>query len=90
MLIITSVQIKTWFRLSIRTCLLHQAAGEHSLLLTLTDGHLGEDNFITQPLLILVEDANDNSPVFVSIPQGRVEAELGSNDRPHFPQALSE
>ena len=47
-----------------------QAAGEHSLLLTLTDGHLGEDNFITQPLLILVEDTNDNSPVFVSIPRG--------------------
>ena len=47
-----------------------QAAGEHSLLLTLTDGHLGEDNFITQPLLILVEDTNDNSPVFVSVPQG--------------------
>ena len=47
-----------------------QAAGEHSLLLTLTDGYLGEDNYISQPLLILVEDTNDNSPVFVSVPQG--------------------
>jgi len=50
----------------------HEAAGEHSLLLTLTDGHLGEDNYISQPLLILVEDTNDNSPVFVSVPQGPI------------------
>ena len=54
------------------TLFMLQAAGEHSLLLTLTDGHLGEDNFITQPLLILVEDTNDNSPVFVSVPQGMI------------------
>nr|CAD7405632.1 unnamed protein product [Timema cristinae] len=37
---------------------------EYSLVLTLTDGHLGEGNFITQSLLLLVEDVNDNEPVF--------------------------
>ena len=46
----------------------HELASEHVLLVTLTDGNLGQDNFITQPLLILVEDSNDNSPVFVSLP----------------------
>nr|CAD7402101.1 unnamed protein product [Timema poppensis] len=30
----------------------------------MTDGHLGEGNFITQSLLLLVEDVNDNEPVF--------------------------
>jgi cadherin 23 len=33
-------------------------------VLTLTDGRLGEGNFITQSLLLLVEDVNDNAPVF--------------------------
>ena len=33
-------------------------------MLSLTDGRLGENNYITQSLLILVEDANDNAPVF--------------------------
>lgn len=33
-------------------------------MLTLTDGRLGEGNFITQSLLLLVEDINDNVPVF--------------------------
>lgn len=37
---------------------------EYGLVLTLTDGRLGEGNFITQSLLILVEDVNDNEPVF--------------------------
>ncbi|XP_067000515.2 cadherin-23 [Anabrus simplex] len=37
---------------------------EYPLVLTLTDGHLGDGNFITQSLLILVEDVNDNEPVF--------------------------
>lgn len=32
-------------------------------MLTLTDGKLGE-NYITQSLLILVEDINDNTPIF--------------------------
>ena len=46
----------------------HEVSSEHVLLLTLTDGHLGQDNFITQPLLILVEDSNDNAPVFTRLP----------------------
>jgi len=33
-------------------------------VLTLTDGRLGEGNFITQSLLLLVEDINDNVPIF--------------------------
>ncbi|XP_054269612.1 cadherin-23-like [Macrosteles quadrilineatus] len=37
---------------------------EYALVLTLTDGHLGEGNFITQSLLLLVEDVNDNEPIF--------------------------
>ncbi|XP_069668723.1 cadherin-23 isoform X2 [Periplaneta americana] len=37
---------------------------EYTLVLTLTDGKLGEGNFITQSLLLLVEDVNDNEPIF--------------------------
>ncbi|XP_024946017.1 cadherin-23 isoform X2 [Cephus cinctus] len=37
---------------------------EYALVLTLTDGKLGDGNFITQSLLLLVEDINDNAPVF--------------------------
>jgi len=33
-------------------------------VLTLTDGRLGEGNFITQSLLLVVEDINDNVPIF--------------------------
>ena len=46
----------------------HELSTEHFLLISLTDGHLGPENFITQPLLILVEDSNDNKPVFVELP----------------------
>ncbi|XP_044743020.1 cadherin-23, partial [Chrysoperla carnea] len=38
---------------------------EYLLVLTLTDGRLGEGNYITQSLLILVEDVNDNVPMFL-------------------------
>ncbi|CAL1677979.1 unnamed protein product [Lasius platythorax] len=41
-----------------------EARDEYALVLTLTDGRLGEGNFITQSLLLLVEDINDNVPVF--------------------------
>jgi hypothetical protein len=34
------------------------------VVLTLTDGRLGEGNYITQSLLIIVEDVNDNAPIF--------------------------
>ncbi|XP_057660172.1 cadherin-23 [Diorhabda carinulata] len=39
---------------------------EYSLVLTVTDGHLGYGNYVTQGLLLLVEDVNDNTPVFKS------------------------
>ncbi|KAG7212887.1 hypothetical protein KM043_002239 [Ampulex compressa] len=41
-----------------------EAKDEYALVLTLTDGKLGEGNFITQSLLLLVEDINDNVPIF--------------------------
>lgn len=37
---------------------------EYHLVLTLTDGQLGEGNFITQSLLLIVDDINDNVPIF--------------------------
>lgn len=33
-------------------------------MLTLTDGKLGPGNYVTQSLLLLVEDVNDNTPIF--------------------------
>ncbi|XP_050299893.1 cadherin-23 isoform X2 [Anthonomus grandis grandis] len=39
---------------------------EYALVLTLTDGNLGQGNYVTQSLLILVEDVNDNVPIFKS------------------------
>ena len=41
---------------------------EYQVVLTLTDGHLGEGYFITQSMLLLVEDINDNSPIFQPYP----------------------
>ncbi|CAG9578961.1 unnamed protein product [Danaus chrysippus] len=41
---------------------------EYSFVLTLTDGHLGEGNYITQSFLLLVEDVNDNEPIFKPYP----------------------
>lgn len=38
------------------------------MVLTLTDGHLGDGNYITQSFLLLVEDVNDNEPVFKPYP----------------------
>lgn len=35
-------------------------------MLTLTDGRLGQGNYVTQSLLLLVEDVNDNTPIFTS------------------------
>lgn len=37
---------------------------EYSIVLTLTDNRLGDGNYVTQSLLLLVEDINDNEPVF--------------------------
>ncbi|XP_058129586.1 cadherin-23 [Anopheles ziemanni] len=41
-----------------------EARDEYTLILTLTDGRLGEGNFVTQSFLLLVEDINDNEPIF--------------------------
>jgi len=63
------------FDFYIRKWLISQVKDEYSLVLTLTDGHLGEGNFITQSLLLLVEDVNDNEPIFkpyqptISVPE---------------------
>ena len=38
---------------------------EYSIVLSVTDGKLGDGNFITQSLLLLVMDVNDNEPVFL-------------------------
>ncbi|XP_063590983.1 cadherin-23-like [Penaeus indicus] len=37
---------------------------EYTVVLTLTDDKLGDGQFITQSMLVLVEDINDNEPVF--------------------------
>lgn len=53
-----------------------ETKSEYQVVLTLTDGHLGEGNFITQSLLILVEDTNDNEPIFLPFKQT---IEVGEN-----------
>ena len=70
-----------------------QLEDEYSLVLTLTDGRLGEA-VVTQSLLILVEDVNDNRPVFLpheptvtvrEDSQPRVLAVLQATDRDEGP-----
>ncbi|XP_058798620.1 cadherin-23 isoform X2 [Phymastichus coffea] len=51
----------------IRKPLDRETKSEYALVLTLTDGKL-EGNFITQSLLLVVEDTNDNVPLFKSHP----------------------
>lgn len=41
-----------------------QIKDEYTVVLTLTDNKLGDNQFITQSMLLLVEDINDNEPVF--------------------------
>ena len=41
---------------------------QYEVVLSLTDGRLGLGNFITRSMLILVEDTNDNPPIFKSYP----------------------
>lgn len=45
-----------------------QTVDEYVIVLTLTDGRLGPGNVITHRLLILVDDINDNTPVFQPFP----------------------
>ncbi|XP_022120263.2 cadherin-23 [Pieris rapae] len=56
-----------------------EARDEYSFVLTLTDGHLGEGNFITQSFLLLVEDVNDNEPIFKPYPSALT---IKENDPP--------
>lgn len=49
---------------------------EYAIVLTLTDSHYSEHNYVTQSFLLLVEDINDNAPIFlpyqnaIEIPEG--------------------
>lgn len=45
-------------------CMFPQIKDEYTVVLTLTDNKLGEGQFITQSMLLLVEDINDNEPIF--------------------------
>uniref|UniRef100_A0A1A9WMM0 Cadherin domain-containing protein n=1 Tax=Glossina brevipalpis TaxID=37001 RepID=A0A1A9WMM0_9MUSC len=38
---------------------------EYSIVLTLSDNHFNDYNYVTQSFLLLVEDINDNSPIFL-------------------------
>ncbi|XP_036323215.1 cadherin-23 [Rhagoletis pomonella] len=38
---------------------------EYSIVLTLTDNHYNDYNYVTQSFLLLVEDINDNAPIFL-------------------------
>ncbi|XP_064550681.1 cadherin-23 [Drosophila montana] len=41
---------------------------EYAIVLTLTDSHFGDHNYVTQSFLLLVEDINDNAPIFLPYP----------------------
>ncbi|KAH8330723.1 hypothetical protein KR067_006821 [Drosophila pandora] len=49
---------------------------EYAIVLTLTDSHYSDQNYVTQSFLLLVEDINDNVPTFlpyqnaIEIPEG--------------------
>ncbi|XP_073815991.1 cadherin 88C [Musca autumnalis] len=45
---------------------------EYSIVLTLTDNHYNDYNYVTQSFLLLVEDINDNAPIFLPY-QGAIE-----------------
>lgn len=42
-----------------------QTQDEYSIVLTLSDNHFNDYNYVTQSFLLLVEDINDNSPIFL-------------------------
>ncbi|XP_017865167.1 PREDICTED: cadherin-23 [Drosophila arizonae] len=41
---------------------------EYAIVLTLTDSHYSDHNYVTQSFLLLVEDINDNTPIFLPYP----------------------
>lgn len=51
----------------------------YTIILTLTDNKLGEGRYVTQSLLLLVEDVNDSEPVFSSYPSA---IEVPENSQP--------
>ncbi|XP_067619192.1 cadherin-23 [Eurosta solidaginis] len=42
-----------------------ESKDEYSIVLTLTDNHYNDYNYVTQSFLLLVEDINDNAPIFL-------------------------
>ncbi|XP_050735758.1 cadherin-23-like isoform X6 [Eriocheir sinensis] len=48
----------------LRKALDREIKDEYTVVLTLTDHKLGDGQFITQSMLLLVEDINDNEPIF--------------------------
>lgn len=48
----------------LRKALDREIKDEYTVVLTLTDNKLGDGQFITQSMLLLVEDINDNEPIF--------------------------
>jgi cadherin 23 len=59
--------------------LLSQTKDAYTIILTLTDNKLGEGRFVTQSLLLLVEDVNDSEPVFIPFPSA---IEVPENSHP--------
>lgn len=45
-----------------------QIQEEYLIILTLTDNRFNNFNYVTQSLLILIEDINDNAPIFLPYP----------------------
>jgi cadherin 23 len=56
-----------------------QTKDAYTIILTLTDNKLGEGRYVTQSLLLLVEDVNDSEPVFSSYPSA---VEVPENGQP--------
>ncbi|KAH8250254.1 hypothetical protein KR026_009305 [Drosophila bipectinata] len=50
---------------------------EYAIVLTLTDSHYSDQNYVTQSFLLLVEDINDNVPTFLPY-QNAIEIAEGS------------
>lgn len=63
-----------------------QVQDEYVLVLTLTDGRLGDGSFIKQRLIIVVEDINDNSPTFL---QHQGEFSIPENSAPGILTAIT-
>uniref|UniRef100_A0A1I8P9G8 Cadherin domain-containing protein n=1 Tax=Stomoxys calcitrans TaxID=35570 RepID=A0A1I8P9G8_STOCA len=58
---------------------------EYSIVLTLTDNHYNDYNYVTQSFLLLVEDINDNAPIFLPYQSA---IEIPENSEPSVITAL--